>query len=132
MENNFKCWKKVESEVKDNILRIDGEIYDLTEATEEEVENGNFCINNLYIERKYKTQVAGLGKVYYDMRSENLEIRFEELIFSGGKCIGIYHDGLVFLIYNEKTYYQEKYLGEMPTGPDSGIDFYDYYYLRCK
>ena len=61
-----------------------------------------------------------------------LKIGFEELIFEGGKCIGVYHDELIFLIYHEKTYHQKKYLGEMITGPDQAVDFYDYCYLRCK
>ena len=131
--SNLKCLKKA-NEGDTEAMRIGENLYNLQDATEDEVEAGTLCLNKWYVERKYKTQVCepGRSSPYYDMRSENLEIRFEELIFSGGKCIGIYHDGLVFLIYNEKTYYQEKYLGEMPTGPDSGIDFYDYYYLRCK
>ena len=134
MESNFKCWKTVDGSesAEQKVLQIDGEAYAFQNATEEEIQNGTFCLDNLYIERKYKTQVAGLGQVYYDMKSEMQELCFEELIFNGEICIGTYHDELVFLWNNEKTHYQEKYLGEMPTGPDQAITFYDYYYLRCK
>ena len=135
MENDLKCWKPLDGGDADDreILRIGEEAYALFPPTELEIGNGRICLDHLYVERKYKTQVAGLGRVYYDMRSEVQEIPFEELIFrEDGICIGVYHDGLVFLIFNEKTYDQKKYLGEMPTGPDQSIEFYDYYYLRFK
>jgi len=134
MEGNFKCWKPFDGNeaVQSKVLQIDREAYALQNATEEEVENGTACLDRWYIERKYKTQVAGLGQVYYDMKSEMRELCFEELIFNGGMCVGAYHDELIFLWSNEKTHYQEKYLGEMPTGPDQAITFYDYYYLRAK
>ena len=134
MEGNFKCWKisNGNESAEQKILRIDADTYTVQDADAEEIGNGTYCIEKLYVERKYKTQVAGLGQVYYDMRSEMQELCFDELIFNGGICIGAYHDGLIFLIDNEKTHYQEKYLGEMPTGPDQSITFYDYYYLRFR
>ena len=134
MKSNFKCWKITDgSDVADQkVLMIDKESYALLPATEEEVTAGKLCLDRWYVERKYKTQTAGLGQVYYGMKSEIQELSFEELIFSNGECIGAYHDELVILFDNEKTHYREKYLGEMPTGPDQSISFYDYYYLRSK
>lgn len=134
MESVFKCWKPVSEgdSTDERVIKIDGAAYTLQDATEEEIENGRFCLENLCIERQYKTQVAGLGRVYYDMRSEMPKIGFEELIFGDGKCIGVYHAELIFLIYHEKTHYQKKYLGEMITGPDRSVEFYDHFYLRCK
>ena len=66
------------------------------------------------------------------MHSEMQKITFEELIFKGGECIGAYHDELVFLFDDEKTHYQEKYLGEMKISHDQEIYFYDYYYLHAN
>ena len=134
MESNFKCWKIDDGSesAEQKVLRIAEETYALQDATEEEVGIGTRCLDCWYVERKYKTQVAGLGQVYYEMRSDVQELCYEELIFDAGMCIGAYHDELIFLWSNEKTHYQEKYLGEMPTGPDQAITFYDYYYLRCK
>ena len=134
MKRNLKCWKRsVENDTKEqNILRIAGEAYTLQDATEEEAGLGALCLDQWYVERKYKTQVAGLGQVYYDMRSEMQELCFEELIFSGGECIGVYHDALIFLFDEVKTHYQQKYLGEIPISYDQGIAFYDYYYLHSK
>lgn len=134
MEGNIKCRKIAdESSIAEQmIIRIDKDAYALQNATEEEVKAGIRCLDKWYVERKYKTQVAGLGRVYYDMKSEMQELCFEELIFKGGECIGAYHDELVFLFDNEKTHYQKKYLGEMPTGPDQAIEFYDYYYLHFR
>ena len=76
--------------------------------------------------------MAGLGRVYYEMRSEFQNLSFEELIFSDGECIGVYHDELVFLFDDEKTRSQKKYLGSVPTGHDQEIDYYDYYDLQSK
>ena len=134
MKRNFKCLKRSNGSdgAGQTALTVDGEMYTLQDASEEEVKVGMLCLDKRYVERKYKTQVAGLGRVYYDMRSEMQELCFEELIFEGGECVGVYHDGLVFLFGDENTHYKEKYLGEMPTGPDQGIAFYDYYYLRFR
>ena len=129
--SNLKCLKKA-NEGDTEAMRIGENLYNLQDATEDEVEAGTLCLNKWYVERKYKTQVAGLGSVCYEMRSERQELRFDELIFNSGICIGAYHDGLIILFDDEKTHYQEKYLGEMPTAPDQSVTFYDYYYLRFK
>lgn len=134
MKEELKCWKPInESETaQKNFLYVDGAKYTLHSVSDGELENGKRCLEVMYVERKYKVQVAGLGQVYYEMRSENQELELKELIFKDGICIGAYHDELIFLWSDEKTHYQEKYLGEMPTGPDRAITFYDYYYLRYK
>ena len=136
MESNFKCWKMTDGSDADEqkIIHIDGVAYALLFATEEEVEIGTRCLNQWYVERKYKTQVCGPDhpRPYYDMKSEMQELCFEALIFCRGECIGAYHDELIFLFGNEKTHYREKYLGEMPIGPDQAITFYDYYYLHFE
>ena len=136
MRNSVKCWKTAnEGDAKEQtLLRIDGEIYALQDAIEEEIETGTHCLETWYVERKYKTQVCGPDhpRPYYDMKSERQELRFDELIFHRGVCIGAYHDGLLFLFEDPKTHYREKYLGEMPTGADQAITFYDYYYLYLK
>ena len=134
MENNFKCWKEIDASnvTEQMVLSISGGTYALLPASKKDIEIGTPCLNWWYIEKKYKTQIAGLGQVYYDIKSEIQKLLFEELIFKGTECIGVYHDELIFIFDDNKTHYQEKYLGEMPTGPDQGIDFYDYYYLRSS
>ena len=57
-------------------------------------------------------------------------IPFEELIFSDGDCIGVYHEECVMIFADERTHERKKWLGEMITGPDRSVDIYDYYYLR--
>ena len=130
MENDLKCWKITDE--ADAALCIGEEAYALQDATAEEAAVGTDCLEKWYAERQYKVQVAGLGSVYYEMRSEMQEFCFEELIFNNGECIGAYHDELVFLFDDEKTHYHKKYLGEMITGPDRSIEFYDYYYLHTR
>ena len=134
MGSNFRCLKPTNGidDAEQAVVFLNGTAYTLQDAAEDEVRVGTYCLDKWYIERKYKTQVAGLGQVYYEMRSELQELCFEELIFCGGVCIGAYHDALVFLFDDEKTHDREKYLGEMPTGPDQGIAFYDYYYLHRR
>lgn len=134
MQNDFKCWKISEALSTDeqNIIKIGKTDYSPQYADACEIKAGTRCLEKVYVERKYKTQVAGLGSVCYEMRSERQELRFDELIFNSGICIGAYHDGLIILFDDEKTHYQEKYLGEMPTAPDQSVTFYDYYYLRFK
>lgn len=134
MINNLVCLKPISpSEASgDGALKIDGVFYAVSPATKRELECGSECLAAYFVERQYKTQVAGLGRVYYDMKSEAQELRFEELIFNGTECIGAYHDEMVFIFDDKATHYQQKYLGEMPTGPDQSISFYDYYYLRTK
>lgn len=136
MEREYKCWKTAdEGDTAGEVLIVDGKTYTHKAATELEIDNGGRCLAVLYVERKYKTQVCGPDhpRPYYDMRSEVHELRFEELIFNDDEiCIGVYHEGLTFIIERTETHYQEKYLGEMPTGPDQAIEFYDYYYLRLR
>ena len=131
--SNLKCLKKA-NEGDTEAMRIGENLYNLQDATEDEVEAGTLCLNKWYVERKYKTQVCEPGRCspYYDMRSEMQELSFEELIFNGGECIGAYHDELVFLFDNEDTHHQEKYIGELPTGHDQSIEFIDYYDLYTK
>ena len=131
MENEYKCWKKAETDNNgEKSLQVGEDTYTLQDATGKEIQLGLDCRNKWYVERKYKVQVAGLGQVYYEMRSEMQEIAFEELIFNHGQCIGAYHDGLVFLFDDEKTHYRQKYLGSVPISYDQEIDYYDYYYLH--
>jgi len=136
MKSNLKCWRITDGSdaSEQKTIRIAEDTYTLQDATEEEVEAGTLCLDRWYVERKYKTQVCepGRSSPYYDMKSEIHELSFEELIFNCGECIGAYHDELVFLFDDEKTHYQEKYLGEMKISYDQGIDFYDYYYLHSK
>ena len=61
--------------------------------------------------------------------ADYVEIPFEELIFSDGECIGIYHEECVLLFGDPKTHRTPKWLGEFVTGPDSSVDVYDYYLL---
>jgi len=104
------------------------------DATPEEIEAGKSSLDKWYVLRKYKKQVCGLhhNTPAYVFEMEDQELTFEELIFLKGECIGAYHDELIFLFDDKRTHYQEKYLGEMPTGPDQAIEFYDYYYLCQK
>lgn len=136
MENNYRCWKLVQDgdAGEQKILRIDEDTYALRSATGEEIRLGTDRLCKWYVERKYKTQQSGGGleRPIYPMHSEIQKITFEELIFKGDECIGVYHDELIFLFDDEKTHYQEKYLGEMKISADQGIDFYDYYYLHSN
>ena len=132
--SDFKCLKKTNENDAEKAVRIGDSLYTLQAATEDEWKAGTLCLGKWHVERKYKTQVCepGRSSPYYEMKSEWQEIAFEELIFDGGKCIGAYHDELIFLFGDEKTHSHEKYLGEMKTGYDQGIDFYDYYDLRAR
>lgn len=132
---NLTCWKLADASMSESdTLKIGDRLYTRQAPTELEISNGTHGLEVLYIERKYKTQVCSPDhpRPYYDYKIEEQELRFEELIFEDERCIGVYHEGLVFMIYDERTYRQEKYLGEMPTGPDQSISFYDYYYLRAR
>lgn len=132
---NLTCWKLADASVPESdALKIGDRLYTRQAPTELEISNGSHGLEVLYIERKYKTQVCSPDRPrpYYDYKIEEQELRFEELIFEDERCIGVYHEGLVFMIYDERTYRQEKYLGEMPTGPDQSISFYDYYCLRAR
>ena len=136
MKSNLKCWRITDGSdnAEQKTIQIAEVAYTLQDASEEEIAIGTRCLDSWYLERKYKTQVCEPGRStpYYDMKSEMQELNFEELIFSNGACIGVYHDELVFLFGDEKTHYQQKYLGEMKISYDQGIDFYDYYYLHSK
>ncbi|MBE6587560.1 MAG: hypothetical protein E7647_03995 [Ruminococcaceae bacterium] len=130
MEAIFKCWKITDESTTG--IRIGTDAYASLPAAEEEIKAGALCLEKWYVERKYKTQVCTPDhpRPYYDIKSEIRSIRFEELIFKDSQCIGVCHDGLIMLFDDEKTHYREKYLGEMPTGHDQSITFYDYYYLH--
>lgn len=134
MEKEYKCWKISPNSDpgEEKVLRVGEDTYTLQDAAGKEIRIGTGCISAWYVERKYKVQVAGLGRVYYEMRSEMQEIAFEELIFDHGQCIGAYHDELVFLFDDEKTHYRQKYLGSVPISHDQEIDYYDYYYLHAN
>ena len=136
MENNYRCWKLAQDSDagEQKILRIDEDTYTLRSATGKEIRLGTDRLCKWYVERKYKTQQCGGGleRPIYPMHSEMQKISFEELIFRGGECIGAYHDELVFLFDDEKTHYQEKYLGAMKISHDQEIYFYDYYYLHSN
>lgn len=134
MENDYKCWKIAPDSDpgEEKTLRVGEDTYTLQDAAGEEIRIGTGCISTWYVERKYKVQVAGLGRVYYEMRSEMQKISFEELIFNHGQCIGAYHDELIFLFDDEKTHDQQKYLGSVPISHDQEIDYYDYYYLHLN
>ena len=136
MENNYRCWKLTQSgdAGEQKVLRIGEDTYTPQDAAVEEVAAGTRCLGRWYVERKYKTQQCGGGleRPIYPMHSEMQKISFEELIFQGGECIGAYHDELVFWFDDEKTHYQQKYLGSMKISYDQEIDFYDYYYLHSN
>ena len=136
MEGNYKCWKMAEAsdDCGQKVLRVNEDAYTLQDATGKEIRLGTDRVSKWYVERKYKTQQCGGGleRPIYPMHSEMQKITFEELIFKGGECIGAYHDELVFLFDDEKTHYQEKYLGEMKISHDQEIYFYDYYYLHAN
>lgn len=136
MEMNYKCWKIADAidTTEQKTLRIGEDTYTLLSVTGKEIRVGTDRLCKWYVERKYKTQQCGGGleRPIYPMHSEMQKISFEELIFKGGECIGIYHDELVFLFDDEKTHFQQKYLGEMKISADQGIDFYDYYYLHSN
>lgn len=133
MESKYICWQiaQVSDDCEQKTLPIGEDTYTLQDAAGKQIRLGTDCLGKWYVERKYKTQVAGLGRVYYEMRSEIQKLSFEELIFKGGACIGVYHDELVFLFDDEKTHYQKKYLGSIPISHDQEIDYYDYYYLHA-
>lgn len=134
MADNYRCWKLAQAcdDNEQKVLCIGDKIYTLQDVTGKEIRLGTDCLCKWFMDRKYKTQVAGLGRVYYEIRSEFQNLSFEELIFSDGECIGVYHDELVFLFDDEKTRSQKKYLGSVPTGHDQEIDYYDYYDLKSK
>lgn len=133
-ENQRKCFKITERAETADALHIADSVYVPQDATEEEIKVGGRCLEQWLIERKYKTQICSPDRPrpYYDMVSEILPLRFEELIFDREKCIGVCRDGLVFIFEDKSTHYREKYLGEVPTSHDQSISFYDYYYLRVK
>ena len=136
MENNDRCWKLAQDgdAGEQKILRVGEDTYTLHSATGQEIRLGTDRLCKWYVDRKYKTQQCGGGleRPIYPMHSEMQKISFEELIFKGGECIGAYHDELVFLFDDEKTHYQQKYLGSMKISYDQEIDFYDYYYLHSN
>lgn len=91
--SNLKCLKKA-NEGDTEAMRIGENLYNLQDATEDEVEAGTLCLNKWYVERKYKTQACepGRSSPYYDMRSEMQELSFEELIFNDGDYTGEIED----------------------------------------
>ena len=133
---NYVCWKSADpSATEGEVLKIGDGVFTRVTPTALMLSNGKICLDVLYIERKYKTQVStpDRPRPYYDYRIEEQTIPFDELVFNDDEiCIGVYHEGLLFMIYDTSTHYREKYLGEMPTGPDQSISFYDYYYLRMR
>ena len=133
MKKPLACYKplRTESGASDAPFRIAGVPYAQNTVTEEERAACARPLAEYYVERRYKTQVAGLGQVYYDMKSEISELTFEELILLDGECIGAFHAEHVFLFADERTHSVQKYLGEMPTSADQGIPFYEYYDL-CR
>lgn len=136
MANEYKCWQLAQEgdPGAQTVLRIAEEAYTQQEATGLQIRLGTDRLSKWCMERKYKTQQCGgdLVRPIYPLHGEMQQLAFETLIFRGGECIGVYHDGLVFLFDDEKTHYQKKYLGEMKISHDQGIDFYDYYYLQSN
>ena len=134
MTDDMKCWKVIDkSKVTDQtVIHIGTNMYALQVATKEEIKEGNICQKEWYVERQYEVQRCGLysPRPYWEKRSEQQSILFEELIFCGGECMGIYHAECIMLFDNEKTHRQEKYLGEIPLGPESSHYLYDHYTLK--
>ena len=133
MYKTVKCYKNLAlAEVGNRmVLHVGERFYLLTAATMDEIKKGNEFLAAWRVERQYRVQVCGPDspRPYYDWRSEAVEIPFEELIFSDGECIGIYHEECVLLFGDPKTHRTPKWLGELITGPDSSVDVYDYYLL---
>ena len=133
MMNTAKCLKIANKPDRSTIdVILIGDCYfALQDATAKEVERGNAALEGWRVERQYQVQVCGPDspKPYFDWRRETVTIPFDELIFLGGDCIGVCHEGCVMLFDDEKTHRQKKWIGEFVTGPDRGIDVYDYYEL---
>ena len=136
MYKTMKCYKNVVlAEIGNgNLLHVNGSFYLTIVATLDEIERGNEALAAWQVERLYQVQVAGAGipTPYFDWRSEPKTVSFEELIFHNGVCIGIFHEGLVFLFDDEATHRQEKFIGEFVTGPDRTVDVYDRYQIKRK
>ena len=133
MTNMLKCWKNTDaSNLCDQaLLRIGESVYTLGEATKDERKKGSQKLSMWRVERQYQVQVCGPDspRPYYEWRNEVVEIPFEELIFSDGECIGIYHEDCVLLFDDPKTHRRPKWLGEFIIGPDRTFDAYDFYLL---
>jgi len=129
----MKCWKIIDKSkvAKQQVIHVGTNTYALQATTEEEIKEGSICQNEWCVERQYEVQVCGLDtpRPYWDKRSEQQSIPFEELIFCDGECLGIYHAECIMLFDNKKTHRQEKYLGEVPLGPESSHYEYEYYCL---
>ena len=133
MTDNVKCWKIVATSDRgvQSLLRVGENTFSPQFADEEEKAEGLRLLTEWHVERLYEVQVCGpdAPRGYLDRRVEVQDIAFDELIFSGGKCIGIYHEECIMLFDDETTHRQEKWIGEFITGPDRTHDAYDYYYL---
>lgn len=134
MGNNRKCWKTADNAdtAEQPIIHVGASTYSLQNATEEEIEKGNACLSEWSVELEYEVQVSGPGipRAYLDTRTKSQSVSFDELIFRGGECIGIYHAELIMLFDDEGTHRQRKFIGEFITGPDRTHCAYDYYILK--
>lgn len=130
----MKCWKITDEAdaAGQAVIRVGTSTYALQDATEEEIWTGKIWQAVWCVEREYMVQVCGpdAPRGYWDRRSETERISFDELIFCGGECIGIYHNECTMLFDDENTHSQKKWLGEVITGPERSIDVYDYYNLK--
>ena len=129
----MKCWKSVHTPPipEENALHIGDAVYVQMDATEEEIAEGSLCLSKWHVERLYEVQVCGPDspRGHLERRTVTESVPFEALIFSDGKCIGIYYDECTMLFDDVDTHVQKKWLGEFITGPDRTYDAYDYYYL---
>ena len=132
IEDNPKCWKITDNSADGAVITIGDNHYTQQTATDMEMVDGELCLAEWVVEREYMVQSCGPDspRAYCDWRSEMLEIPFEELVFCDGECIGICHNECVMLFDDESTHRRKKWLGEIITGPDMGIDVYDYYNLK--
>ena len=128
----MKCWRPIERVNEGQpTIQIGEDVYALQNATGEEMNAGNACLEQWRVELEYEVMVnePSLPRPYLDWRRKPQDVPFEELIFCGGECIGVCHDGCIMLFDDPATHRREKFLGEFITGPDRTHIAYDYYYL---
>lgn len=134
MLKNQKCWKMIDQEAVENqtIIHIGMHAYTLQRADQTEIAEGNSCLNEWQLHRQYEVQLCGPGSAhpYYEWRWETKTIPFENLIFAHGECIGIYYDECLMLFDHSRTHLHKRYLGEIPLGPESVHEVYEYYCLK--
>ena len=135
MENTLQCLKALacSDDTAESAVTIGETPYSLMAATDDEIKAGERALAAWRVVREYEVMVSGdrnASGSYIAWREEPQSVSFDELIFSSGECIGIYHEGCSLLFDDISTHRREKFIGEFITGPDRSRYVYDYYVLK--